>query len=98
MEFRTPDWRRAVDKKLAAERIRARLEKRLATFLAGEVGDLPRLRLGELVHTSFLLWGDGEEMGGFNPTMHATTQILSREILWELPKAEEAETPKVVIN
>jgi hypothetical protein len=41
---------------------------------------------------------DGEEMGGFNPTMHAMTQILSREILWELPKAEEAETPKVVIN
>ena len=56
------------------------------------------MRLGELVHTSFLLWGDGEEMGGFNPTMHAMTQILSREILWELPKAEEAETPKVVIN
>jgi hypothetical protein len=87
-----------VDKKLAAEKIRARLEKRLATFLACEVKDLPRLRLGELVHTSFLLWGDGEEMGGFNPTMHALAQILSREILWELPKAEEAEPPKVVIN
>ena len=87
-----------MDKKIAAERIRARLEKRLANFLGCEVGDLPRLRLGELVHTSFLLWGDGEEMGGFNPTMHAMTQILTREILWELAKAEEAETPKVVIN
>ena len=51
-----------------------------------------------MVHTMFLLHGDGEEMGGFNPTMHAMTQILSREVLWELPKAEEAETPKVVIN
>ena len=87
-----------VDKKIAADRIRARLEKRLANFLGCEVVDLPRLRLGELVHTSFLLWGDGEEMGGFNPTMHALTQILSREILWELPKAEEPEAPKVVIN
>jgi hypothetical protein len=87
-----------VDKKIAAEKIRARLEKRLATFLSCEVKDLPRLRLGELVHTSFLLWGDGEEMGGFNPTMHALAQILSCEILWELPKAEEAETQKVVIN
>jgi hypothetical protein len=90
-----------VDKRLAAERIRARLERRLATFLACEVRDLPRLRLGELVHTSFLLWGDGEEMGGFNPTMHAITQVLSREILWEQPKVEE-ETPKteekVVVN
>lgn len=85
-------------KKLAAEKIRARLEKRLATFLTCEVRDLPRLRLGELVHMSFLLWGDGEEMGGFNPTMHTMTQILSREILWELPKAEETESPKVVIN
>jgi hypothetical protein len=80
-----------VDKKLAAERIRARLEKRLANFLGCEVENLPRLRLGELIHTSFLLWGDGEEMGGFNPTMHAMTQILTREILWELPKAKEAE-------
>jgi hypothetical protein len=92
------DWSCLVDKKIAAEKIRARLERRLATFLGCEVGDLPRLRLGELVHTSFLLWGDGEEMGGFNPTMHAMTQILSREILWELPKEEELETPKVVIN
>jgi hypothetical protein len=87
-----------VDKKLAAEKIRTRLEKRLATFLSCEVGSLPRLRLGELVHTAFLLWGDGEEMGGFNPTMHALAEILTRELLWELPKAEEAETPKVVIN
>jgi hypothetical protein len=90
-----------VDKRLAAERIRARLERRLVTFLACEVKDLPRLRLGELVHTLFLLWGDGEEMGGFNPTMHAITQILSREIVWEQPKVEE-ETPKteekVVVN
>ncbi len=92
-----------MNKKLAAERIRARLENRLAKFLTCEVKDLPPLRLGELIHTSFLLWGDGEEMGGFNPTIHAIVEIVGREILWELPKTEEmeqTETPKaeIVIN
>jgi len=88
-----------VDKKLAAEKIRARLERRLATFLSCEVGDLPRMKLGTLVHTSFLLWGDGEELGGFHSTMSGVLQILSNEIVWDVePKAEEAETPKVVLN
>jgi hypothetical protein len=32
-----------VDKKIAAEKIWARLEKRLATFFACEVEDLPRM-------------------------------------------------------
>ena len=86
-----------MDKKVAAERIRARLENRLAKFLACDVKDLPRLRLGELIHTSFLLWGDGEEMGGFNPTMHALAQILTREVLWESPEAERTEIPKTAI-
>jgi len=88
-----------VDKKLAAEKIRARLEKRLATFLACEVGDLPRMKIGTLIHTSFLLWGDGEELGGFHSTMSGVLQILSNEIVWDVePKAEEAETPKMVVN
>ena len=87
-----------MDKKVAAERIRARLESRLAKFLACEVKDLPPLRLGELVHVSFLFWGDGEEMGGFNPTIHAIVEIVGREILWESPKTEETETPKVIVN
>jgi hypothetical protein len=99
MVFRTPDWRRAVDKKIAAEKIRARLERRLATFITCEVGDLPRLKIGTLVHTLFLLLGDSEELGGFNTSMGGLMQILSHEILWDIePKTEEAETPKVVIN
>jgi len=86
-----------VDKKLAAEKIRARLERRLATFLGCEVGDLPRMKIGTLVHTSFLLWGDGEELGGFHTSMGGLMQILSHEILWDIePKAEE--TPREVIN
>jgi len=89
-----------VDKKLAAEKIRARLEKRLATFLVCEVGDLPRMKIGTLIHTAFLLWGDGEELGGFHSTMSGVLQILSNEIVWDIetPKTEEAETPKVVVN
>ena len=86
-----------MDKKLAAEKIRARLEKRLAKFLACEAGDLPRMKLGTLVHTLFLLWGDSEELGGFHTSMGGLMQILSHEILWDIePKAEE--TPREVIN
>ncbi len=99
MVFRTPDWRRAVDKKLAAEKIRTRLEKRLATFLGCELQEVPRMKLGTLVHTLFLLLGDSEELGGFNTSMSGVMQILSHEIVWDIePKTEEAETPKVVIN
>jgi hypothetical protein len=99
MVFRTPDWRRAVDKKIAACKIRERLEKRLAHFLGSEVGDLPRLKIGTLVHTLFLLLGDSEELGGFNTSMSGLMLILSHEILWDIePNAEEAKTPKVAIN
>ena len=92
-----------MDKRVAAERIRARLENRLGRFLACEAGELPKLRLAELVHVAFLFWGDGEEMGGFNPTTRAIVEIVGREILWELPKSkepEETETPnaEIVIN
>jgi hypothetical protein len=88
-----------VDKKLAAEKIRARLEKRLATFLGCEMGNLPRMKLGTLVHTLFLLLGDSEELGGFYTSMDGVLQLVGREIVWDVePKAEEAEAPKVVIN
>ena len=87
-----------MDKKLAAEKIRVRLEKRLATFLGCEVGDLPRMKLGTLVHALFLFEGDTEMLPGFNTAMGAVLQLLGREIVWDEPKAEEAETPKVVVN
>jgi hypothetical protein len=97
MVFRTKDWRCPVDKKLAAEKIRARLEKRLATFLGCEVGDFPRMKIGTLVHTLFLLSGDSEDLGGFSTSMDGVLKLVGREIVWEEPKAE-GETPKVVIN
>jgi hypothetical protein len=89
-----------MDKKLAAEKIRARLEKRLATFLSCELGDLPRMKIGTLIHTLFLLWGDSEELGGFHTSMGGVLQILSHEIVWDIEqKVEKAEeTPKKVIH
>jgi len=71
-----------MNKELAAQKIRARLEKRLANFLGCEVGDLPRLKIGTLVHTLFLLLGDSEELGGFHTSMSGLMLILSHEILW----------------
>jgi len=55
------------------------------------------MKLGTLVHTLFLLWGDSEELGGFHTSMSGLMLILSHEILWDIePKAEEAKTPEVI--
>jgi hypothetical protein len=87
-----------VDKKLAAQKIRARLERRIATFLGCEVGDLPRMKIGTLVHMLFLLFGDTEDLGGFSTSMSGMLQILTNEVVWDIEaKVEEAETPKVVV-
>jgi hypothetical protein len=85
-----------VDNKLAAQKIRARLERRLATFLGCEVGDLPRMKLGTLIHASFLLWGDSEELGGFHTSMHAVMQLCGHEIVWEVEEQKEPVSPVVV--
>ena len=87
-----------MDKKLAAQKIRARLERRLATFLGCEVGDLPRMKLGTLVHTLFLLWGDSEELGGFHTSMSGVLQILSHEIVWDIEAKNEDEKEKAQVN
>lgn len=87
-----------MDKRIAAGKIRARLEKRLATFLGCEARDLPRMKLGTLVHTLFLLWGDSEELGGFHTSMSGVMQILSNEIVWDIETKETEETPREVIN
>lgn len=81
MVFRTPDWRCPVDKKIAAEKIRARLEKRLANFLGCEVGDLPRIKIGTLINTLFLLHSDTHELGGHFASMDGTLKILGNEIV-----------------
>ena len=89
-----------MNRKLAEEKIRARLEKRLANFLGCEVGDLPRFKIGTLINTLFLLLGDTHELGGYFASMDGVLKILGNDIMWDVePKTEEAETPKPeVIN
>lgn len=88
-----------ITKKLAAEKIRARLERRLANLLECEVGDLPKMKIGTMSHALFLLEGDSETMGGFHTTMGWLNQILGHEVVWDIePKSEETETPTVIVN
>jgi hypothetical protein len=57
------------------------------------------MKIGTLVHTLFLLLGDTEELGGFNTSMFGVLQILSSELVWDIEgKAQETDTPKVVVN
>ena len=86
-----------MDNKLAAEKIRARLEKRLATFLACEVRDLPRMKIGTLIHTLFLLLGDTKELGGFYMSMSGVLQIVSQEIVWDIDTKNEDEKEKAQV-
>ena len=86
-----------MDKKLAAEKIRVRLEKRLAAFLGCEVSDLPRMKIGTLVHMLFLLLGDTEELGGFHTSMSGVLQILSHEIVWDIEAKNEDEKEKAQV-
>jgi hypothetical protein len=90
----------SMNKQLAAEKIRKRLEQRLANFLGCEVVELPQMKIGTLVHLHFLLFGDTQEIGGFSTTFSGLLQILSNEIVWDIEtsRTEEAETPKVVVN
>ncbi len=87
-----------LNKKLAAEKIRAHLEGRIARLLGCEPTDLPRMKIGSMAHMLFLLIGDSEVMPGFNTAMSALVQLVGRELLWEEPKAEEETEAKVVVN
>jgi hypothetical protein len=87
-----------MNKELAALKIRAGLERRVASFLGCEVADLPRMKIGTLVHVSFLLWGDGEELGGFNSTMVGVLQILGNDVVWDVEPKVAAVPAKVIVN
>ena len=87
-----------MDKKIAADKIRALLEGRIARLLGCEPADLPQMRVGSMAHFLFLLIGDSEMMPGFNTAMGALVQLRGRDLLWEELKTQEAETPKVVVN
>lgn len=89
-----------MNKKLAAEKIRARLEKRITLLLGCEPHELPRIKLGTLVHLAFLLAGDSEELGGFNTSMSGVLHLLGHELVWDIESKEENKesTAQEVIN
>ena len=88
-----------MDKKIAAEKIRALLEGRVARLLGCEPSELSHMKIGTLAHFLFLLVGDSEVMPGFNTAMSALRLLIGFDLMWDVePKAEEAETPKVAVN
>ena len=90
-----------MDKKLAAQKIRALLEARISRLLGCDVGDLHSMKIGSMAHFLFLLIGDSEVMPGFNTAMAALWDLIGFELMWSVEKAEAVkveEVPKVVIN
>jgi len=93
------DWRCLVDKKSAAEKIRARLERRIASILECHPNELPHMKLGSLTHFVFMLEGNGQTIGGFETTMRVLLDLLGHEIVWEIESEPEPEREeKVLIN
>ena len=92
-----------MDKKSVAEKIRARLEKRVALLLGCQPSELPRLKIGMLAHFLFLLEGCDQTIGGFETSMHVLNTLLGHEIVWADPNEieeedKQPELPKVVVN
>ena len=88
-----------MDKTLVAEKIRARLEKRIADVLECRPSELPRMKLGTCLHFLFLLKGDSEEIGGFHTSMAALLQLVGHNLTWDIEEEENEEsTPQGVIN
>jgi hypothetical protein len=92
-----------VDKKIAAQKIRKRLEKRVGLLLGCPHDELPRMKIGTMAHFLFLLEGTEQTIGGFETSMHALITLLGHEIVWMAPNKvevddEKLELPKVVVN
>ena len=88
-----------MDKKLAAEKIRSRLERRIATILECRPHDLPHMKLGSLTHFAFLLEGTSQTIGGFETTMCVLLDLLGHEIVWEIdPESKPEPVEKVLVN
>ena len=79
-----------LNKKLAeisVQKIRALLEKRIAEILGCQPSDLPYMKLGVLVHLSFLLKGNSHEIGGFGATMEGVLKLAGYDLVWDDPEA-----------
>lgn len=84
-----------MDKKLVAEKIRARLEQRIANLLECKPSELPRMKLGTLCHCLFMLDGHNQELGGFNTSMSSLLHLVGESLVWDIeettPPAEKIE-------
>ena len=91
-----------MDKICLADNIRRRLERRIAVLLDVKAEELPKLKLGTLVHLLFALCGDSEEIGGFRTTIQGVLQLVGHEIVWADPSESVDEEAKpeenVVVN
>ena len=77
-----------MDKKIAAEKIRALLEARISRLLGCDVGDLHSMKIGSMAHFLFLLIGDSEAMPGFNTALIALRDLIGPELMWSVEKTE----------
>jgi len=83
-----------IDQKIAADRLRFILEKRISRALGCKSEDLPRLKLGILVHTAFLIL-DEECVGGFNATIAGVLELVGSQNLWrDVSEASEEPQPQ----
>jgi hypothetical protein len=91
-----------VDKISLADNIRRHLERRIALLLGVKPEELPKLKLGTLVHLLFAFCGDSEEIGGFRTTIQGVLQLVGHEVVWADPTETVDEEPnseeKVVVN
>jgi len=83
--------------KRIAGKIRLHLEKRIAEILECPPSELPRMKLGTLVHFAFLLKGHTQEIGGFNTSMSAILDLVGNDLVWDLGPKDETEEPKIVV-
>ena len=79
-----------MDKKIAAEKIRALLEARVSRMIGCDAADLPTLKIGSMAHFLFLLVGDSEAMPGFNTAMTVLRDLVGFEAMRSLGKSESA--------
>jgi hypothetical protein len=77
-----------MDKKLVAQNIRRHLERRLSTALGCAAEDLGKLKLGTLIHLSFLFHGDQECISGFSTCIRGVIELIGHEIVWADPAEE----------
>jgi hypothetical protein len=85
-----------MNKRIAAQKIRQQLERRIATILDCKLEELPHLKLGTCVHLLFALKGDSQELGGFETTMSGVLQLVGHELTWDIETKTEEE--QAVIN